>query len=1108
MTIVSGTDTSTDAKNWNGQTLDPIPGPKPLPIVGNALILDINDLVGSILKIAHQYRPIFSLTLLGKRELFVSSPSLVREICDERRFHKLVAKGLDKLRPVTGDGLFTAYHDNHEWGLAHRILLPLFGPLRIREDMLDDMVDIAGQLCLKWARMSSCGGSGWTRLDDLPADLTRLTLDTVALTHMSHRFNSFYLLDSLHPFVQHVDLVLAEAATRATLPDHWIVTHLLRRRSTRQFAASTSHLKSECQAMIDARRALGPPPASRSDVLGAMIFGRDPKTGEMLRDETIVENMLTFLSAGHETTSATLTLACYYLCSHPSALEKARQEVDALCGSPNQGMKHITTAFPYLDAVLRETMRLSPAAPAFFVVPYQDEILGGKYLVRAGESVCVALEVLQRDKTVYGADADEFRPERWMRDGRLLDDFDEFAWKPFGNGLRGCIGRSFVWQESLVFLAMVLRSFDMRMDDPSYKLKMRSDLSVKPDGFVMQVRLREGLTATEVGKGLIRGYSSISESESKKPEFALQKGPQIGGQPITILYGSNGGTCEALAHQLAATSVARGFIPKLVDTMDSAVEHLPGGDKGPVVMIVASYNGLPADNTEEMVKWLQESASQSLADVRYAVLGCGHRDWKETFQKVPRMVDELLAEAGAVRVGVLGSLDMATATDVFSDLESWAQDHLFPELCRLYHLAETTEVDALVQGLTATASDPPRVKMRQQDFIPAVVTAQRQLSSTEADDTVPVKHHVDLQIVSTQEQAQLDYAPGDHVLVLPRNEPSLVNRVLVLFKLSCDTVLTITSGRRLNIPDGTQLTASDLFGAYVELGQPITSHHIATLIGQTHDEETKAQLQMLVSQQDSRWPDEKPPLLLEVLQSLPRLPIQLSTFLRMLPPMRLRTYSVSSALNVASNKSSTALSLTLSVVPGGVASTYLSTTSPGHMIYLRMQPNPGFRLPSDSSRPVIMICVGSGLAPFRGMIQQRMMMAENKEKMHLFYGCRGPELDAMYTEELDEAESKGMVVVRRAYSRQQKRGTEKHGRYVTDLLVDELAHLVELWNKDGLVRVCAGKEVADSVWSVLGPAFLGCYEVKSLDLGVWRLMLGLNSGDTTLQGRYVEEIFN
>lgn len=195
----------------------------------------------------------------------------------------------------------------------------------------------------------------------------------------------------------------------------------------------------------------------------------------------------------------------------------------------------------------------------------------------------------------------------------------------------------------------------------------------------------------------------------------------------------------------------------------------------------------------------------------------------------------------------------------------------------------------------------------------------------------------------------------------------------------------MTSCRRLNIPDGTQLTASDLFGAYVELGQTVTPQHLAIFSDLAHDDETKAQLEILVAQQQHfPLPDGKPPLLLDILEALPRLPMQ--TFLRMLPPMRPRTYSVSSALGgVATNKTSTNLSLTLSVVQRGVASTYLSTAKPGHVLYLRMQPNPlaGFRLPWDPSQPVVMICVDSGLAPFRRMIQQRLKMTMQEHKHNL-----------------------------------------------------------------------------------------------------------------------------
>lgn len=283
---------------------------------------------------------------------------------------------------------------------------------------------------------------GGTQLD-LGSDFTRLTLDTVALTCLDFRFNSFYRNDSLHPFVQNVDAVLAEAAKRSTLPDF---ARFFRFRADQKFKKSTQHLFKVCQDMIDERRRRGEA-ESRKDVLSALVFGRDPKTGAQLSDEHIIHNMLTFLSAGHETTSAMLTTICYYLCHYPDKLAKAQKEVDDVVGSDALNVEHIQK-LPYLEAVMRESLRLVPTAPTFFVTPYDDGILGGKYQYRKGDVLAPALEVIQRDTCHYGPDSHEFKPERMLRDE--FSKLSEYAFKPFGNGLRGCIGRTFVWQESLI----------------------------------------------------------------------------------------------------------------------------------------------------------------------------------------------------------------------------------------------------------------------------------------------------------------------------------------------------------------------------------------------------------------------------------------------------------------------------------------------------------------------------------------------------------------------------------------------------------------------------------------------------------------------------------
>lgn len=117
--------------------------------------------------------PIFKLSMFGRERFFACSVGLVDELCDEKRFCKSVSGALEQVRNGIGDGLFTAHQGNHNWGVAHRTLVPAFGPIGIK-DMFDEMYDIATQLVSKWARMG-----------DVPInvtdDYTRLTLDSIAL---------------------------------------------------------------------------------------------------------------------------------------------------------------------------------------------------------------------------------------------------------------------------------------------------------------------------------------------------------------------------------------------------------------------------------------------------------------------------------------------------------------------------------------------------------------------------------------------------------------------------------------------------------------------------------------------------------------------------------------------------------------------------------------------------------------------------------------------------------------------------------------------------------------------------------------------------------------
>lgn len=674
----------------------------------------------------------------------------------------------------------------------------------------------------------------------------------------------------------------------------------------------------------------------------------------------------------------------------------------------------------------------------------------------------------------------------------------------------------------LQILAKILQNFDIRKDDPSYEIKLRSDLSVKPDGFYMQVKLRHGLKATDLSATAETyranmGPGHATQLHSLNPPRLGHGAPK--GQPIMILHGSNTGTCEALASVLASTCIAKGFAPHVVDTMESGVGRLSA--ETPIIMIAASYNGSPASNSVEMVAWLEKMAAQSgpLAELRYAVFGCGHSDWKDTYQKVPALLHQLMADSGAKPLVPMGASDAATG-DAFSHFADWCQEHLFPALCREYNVqVGDDEWDVMpCSGLSISTNHPTRVQVRP-GYIPAVVTAQKRLSHPSADATIPTKHHLELRFPA---DASIDYAPGDHLVVLPRNDPHFVNMLLDRLGVAWDTQVTIGSGRALGVQDGTRLSVAELLGAYVELPTTLTTKHIRILATAAGDSELKSQLAEMTADRALC------PSLLSLLELFPTSSLTLATILQIAAPMRPRTYSLSSAPAAKPGHGT----LTVSTVPGGLASNYLTNVGKGHVIYAKLKGNPAFRAKQSENQvtpPLIMIAVGSGLAPFRAVIQQ-MGMRVNDEggdggiegparpqfPSYLFYGCRGRNVDEMYADELDEAERAGVVIVRRAYSREAQGASPK---YVTDAVRAETDRVLDLWKNGGAaIRVCAGKKIADEVWQLLGPLFwdagatTGMPEEErdincKMDLTQWRQELGPNSG-SRWEGRYVEEVFS
>ena len=270
--------------------LETIPGPPGYPLIGN--IFDLRDEVpvNGFTRLADKYGPIYRLNMYGNDVVVVSSVKLLEELSDESRFHKILPGGLARIKPKTAAGLFTsASEDDPDWGQAHRILQPAFGPLAIT-NMFDEMHDIATQLVLKWARKAP------EHRIQASEDFTRVTLDSIALCAMDYRFNSFYT-DEMHPFVQ----AMLRTLEAGNMPKTWLgVLSRLTAGEHADIAQDRAIMEKIAKEVIHHRRES---PIEKVDLLNAMITGKDPKTGESMRDELITANMITFLVAGHETTS-------------------------------------------------------------------------------------------------------------------------------------------------------------------------------------------------------------------------------------------------------------------------------------------------------------------------------------------------------------------------------------------------------------------------------------------------------------------------------------------------------------------------------------------------------------------------------------------------------------------------------------------------------------------------------------------------------------------------------------------------------------------------------------------------------------------------------------
>ena len=195
------------------------------------------------------------------------------------------------------------------------------------------------------------------------------------------------------------------------------------------------------------------------------------KNPQAFNEDAVTSMVATNVFGGAETTTSSIRAALYFLMKNPTAMTKLQQEIDQTCHEHSWPSDvpvalDLAKSMEYLQAVIYESMRLFPAngLPLSRVSPPEGLEIH-RYYFPPGVQLTVYSWALHRNKRLFGEDAAEFKPERWLDKDRSQDLHRRFF--SFGYGSRGCLGRHLAWMEMLKAISTIFRNYDVRLQDPS-----------------------------------------------------------------------------------------------------------------------------------------------------------------------------------------------------------------------------------------------------------------------------------------------------------------------------------------------------------------------------------------------------------------------------------------------------------------------------------------------------------------------------------------------------------------------------------------------------------------------------------------------------------------
>ncbi|XP_011170563.2 NADPH--cytochrome P450 reductase-like [Solenopsis invicta] len=576
------------------------------------------------------------------------------------------------------------------------------------------------------------------------------------------------------------------------------------------------------------------------------------------------------------------------------------------------------------------------------------------------------------------------------------------------------------------------------------------------------------------------------------PKNSFIKKLKASGQSLVVFYGSQTGTAEKFANILAKESIRYKMKGMVADPEKCDMEelvHLKTIRNNLAVFCLATYGeGNPTDNAMEFIDWLKNS-DDDLTGLNYAVFGLGNKIYNY-YNEIGVYVDNRLEQLGATRVIKLGLGD--DNANIEDDFITW-KDKFWPAVCEFFGIKETGEnvsirhykltehanlpTDCIYTGeiarLHSFTNQKPPYDAANPFLAPMIMN--RQLHG-------PASNRSCMHIEFNIDGSKMHYETGDHLAVYPVNNPELVNKIGKQIGVNLNNVfsLTNTDEEFTKKPFPCPCSYRTALTHYLDITSNPRTYVLKELAEYAADPTEKEKLKLMASTSVEgkaayqQWIIQENRNIVHILEDIHSLKPPLDHLCEILPRLQCRYYSISSSPKIyPTSVHITALVVEYKTPTGrinkGVTTTWLKKKHPSDPpclipIFVRKSE---FRLPTCPSTPIVMIGPGTGLAPFRGFIQERdFARKEGKEvgDTILYFGCRKSQEDFIYCDELEEYVKSGLLTLHSAFSREQAQKI-----YVTHLLENNKE---ELWRvmgeQNGHVYVCGdAKNMAQDVHNIL-----------------------------------------